>query len=301
MPTFVGVKFDDSKWTAAYRRTGKRRVSYVGVKFDALSEKWRATYEPTGGKCVELGLFESQIEAALAFDVHARSVLDAKEASRIVNFTRDRKLNLSERICRMVLNKIEESVSECTNSKKRNNDPTTKVAEASSNNISNRFLSFVKMKLSNALGLTSENKQQFNINRKNLSIIKSHGNIYLPSTSSIEKNNVVVDTKRALREKNIVNALSNETLMKDVVKRLGLKASASDLQTLNTKRCSWRSHLTKTLLNTKDGFVPLGRLVCSHTQTVSMSHIVRTKGRTTFQIRFTRRKKMLQEPRMHWL
>ena len=39
----------------------------------------------------------------------------------------------------------------------------------------------------------------------------------------------------------------------------------------------------------------------SHTQTVSSLHIVRTKERTIFRIRLTRRKRKLREPQMSWL
>ena len=62
--------------------------TYVGVEYEA-SGKWRAIYGLPDGivKLVLAGLYNTQIEAALAFDKYARSVLDPKEASRVVNFT----------------------------------------------------------------------------------------------------------------------------------------------------------------------------------------------------------------------
>ena len=63
--------------------------TYVGVEYEASTKKWRAIYGLPDGKVrlVLAGLYNTQIEAALAFDRYARSVLDPKEASRVVNFT----------------------------------------------------------------------------------------------------------------------------------------------------------------------------------------------------------------------
>ena len=137
--------------------------TYVGVEYEASTKKWRAVFGlPDGNvKLVLAGLYNTQIEAALAFDEYARSVLDPQEASRVVNFTVDGAPNPNENLCRVVLDKIEERMSESNDTNGTSDSPPTKGTDTSPD-MSYRFVSFLKTKLSNMFGFTSENNKQSN-------------------------------------------------------------------------------------------------------------------------------------------
>ena len=236
--------------------------TYVGVEYEASTKKWRAVFGlPDGNvKLVLAGLYNTQIEAALAFDEYARSVLDPKEASRVVNFTVAGAPNPNENLCRVVLDKIEERMSESNDTNGTNDSPPTKGTDTSPD-MSYRFVSFLKTKLSNMFGFTSENNKQSNQNarvlsaktkriyndlvdeneipknatKQNMDHSKIRANIFSSPSSSLEDDHFVVDMERALREKSIVEAKSKETL-KHVVKRLDLNVSANELLRLNKER-----------------------------------------------------------------
>ena len=236
--------------------------TYVGVEYEASTKTWKATYVKPDGKVKIIlpGVYKSQIEAALAFDKYARSVLNPQEASRVVNFTKDGAPNPNENLCRVVLDKIEEQISESNDMNGTNDSPPTK-GTGTSPDLSYRFVSFLKTKLSNVFGFTSENNKQSNHNakalsaktKKNYNVLidekeipknatkhdvdysKIRANIFSSSSSSIEDDDFVVDMERALREKSIVKTKSKETL-KHVVKRLDLNVSANELLRLNKER-----------------------------------------------------------------